>query len=83
MATFFKSSRVWVIDFTWRGAPRRWVKAYPDKTDVALQVSAELKRLYANAVRVDAVRLATDEEETQFIRGTLPHNSYCPTGRGA
>ena len=83
MATFFKSSRVWVIDFTWKGAPRRWVKAYPDGADVALEVSAELKRLYANAVIVDAVRLVTDEEETQFIRGSLPRNSYCPTGRGA
>jgi hypothetical protein len=41
-----------------------------------------LADLYGTRARLQVVRAATAEEETQYIRGDLPRNIFCPTGRG-
>ncbi len=81
MATFFRSSTVWVLDFTYDGRARRWVKAYPDGTEPRAGFEAQLQDWYGKRARVVGVRVATDREETQYLRGTLPKNVLCPTGR--
>lgn len=81
MATFFKSSRLWVIDFTYDGRPRRWIKALREGEDGPAVLRAELGDLYGTRARVVQVRPATRDEETQYIRGDLPKNVLCPTGR--
>lgn len=82
VAQFFKTSKVWVIEFTYDGHPRRWLKALPAKADAATEMTALLGDLYGTRARLQVVRPATAEEETQYIRGELPRNLYCPTGRG-
>jgi hypothetical protein len=81
MATFFKSSRVWVMDFTYEGRPRRWTKALPETQDGRAVLPAQLRDLYGDHAHVVDVRPATLEEETQYIHGTEPKNVFCPTGR--
>jgi uncharacterized DUF497 family protein len=81
MAQFFRVSEVWVVDYTYDGHPRRWLKALPKSADAPAQLEAELADLYGRRVRVVSVRPATAEEETQYIRGDLPKNIMCPTGR--
>jgi hypothetical protein len=81
MATFFKSSRVWVVDFHYQGRPRRWFKALPEQADARAEMEQLLADYYGTAARLAAVRPATPEEETQYLRGDLPRNVLCPTGR--
>jgi hypothetical protein len=81
MATFYKVSRLWVVDFTYDGRPRRWIKPLREGADGAALITAELNDLYGRRVRIAEVRHATPEEETQYIRGEVPKNVYCPTGR--
>jgi hypothetical protein len=81
MAQFFRTSQVWVVDFTYDGHPRRWLKALPQSTDAQAWLEAQLRDLYGRRARVVAVRLATPDEEMQYIRGDLPRNVMCPTGR--
>lgn len=81
MAQFFRTSRVWVIDFTYDGHPRRWMKALPQRTDARTEMQAQLADLYGARAHLVAVRPASAEEETQYIRGDLPKNMLCPTGR--
>lgn len=81
MATFFRSSRVWVVEFTYDGRPRRWLKALPESAPAQQALEAELAELHGTRARLVAVRPATPEEETQYIRGELPKNAFCPTGR--
>ena len=81
MAQFFRSSTVWVIDYTYDGHPRRWLKALPRQADARAEIAAHLEDLYGRRARLLAVREATPEEETQYIRGDLPKNVFCPTGR--
>lgn len=83
MATFFKTSRLWVVDYTYDGRPRRWFKALPQGEDGVAALAAELGDLYGRHVRIVEVRPATADEETQYIQGTLPKNILCPTGRRA
>jgi hypothetical protein len=83
VAQFFKTSRVWVVDFTYDGHPRRWLKALPDATDAAAEMKTLLQDLYGGRSRIIDVRAATPDEETQYIRGDLPKNILCPTGRRA
>lgn len=83
MATLFKESRVWVLDFTYDGRPRRWIKALPRGQDGHAVLAAQLRGLYGDRARVAAIRLATAEEETQYIQGKQPRNTFCPTGRAA
>lgn len=82
VAQFFRSSKVWVVEFTYDGHPRRWLKALPAKADATAQMTALLEDLYGARARLQAVRAATAQEETQYIRGDLPRNLVCPTGRG-
>lgn len=79
----YKSSAVWVVDFTYDGRPRRWLKALPAGADARARMQAIVDDLYGSRARIVDVRPATAEEETQYIRGDLPRNLYCPTGRGA
>lgn len=81
MATFFKSSRLWVIDFTYDGHPRRWIKALPEAQDGPALLRAELADLHGARARVVQVRPATPEEEMQYVHGDSPKNVLCPTGR--
>jgi hypothetical protein len=81
MAPFYKTSRLWVIDFTYDGRPRRWIKPLRESADGHALLAAELRDLYGSRARVVLIRPATQEEETQFIHGDLPKNVLCPTGR--
>jgi hypothetical protein len=81
VAQFFKTSKVWVVDFTYDGHPRRWLKALPAGDDAAAEMESLLGDLYGARTRLITVRAATPDEETQYIRGDLPRNMYCPTGR--
>lgn len=81
MAPFYKTSTVWVLDFTYDGRARRWVKAVPDGTDPRAGFEAQIRDWYGKRARVVDVRPATADEETQYIRGSLPKNLICPTGR--
>jgi hypothetical protein len=81
VAPFFRSSKVWVVDFTYDGHPRRWLKALPQAADAQAELAAQLGDLYGARARIVMVRPATTEEETQYIRGELPTNAICPTGR--
>ena len=81
MSEFFKTSTIWVLDFRYDGRARRWFKAFGAGDDVRQQVTDQLHDLYGDrAVLVD-VRRATLDEEIQYIRGDLPINVLCPTGR--
>ena len=81
LAHFFRTSTVWVVDFTYDGRPRRWLKALPQAADGRTEIESQLHDLYGNRARVLTVRTATPEEETQYIRGDLPRNVFCPAGR--
>lgn len=81
MAEFFRTSKVWVVDFAYDGHPRRWLKALPQSADAQAEVASQLADLYGTRARMTALRPATPEEETQYIRGELPVNAICPTGR--
>lgn len=81
MATFFKSSKVWVIDFTYEGRPRKWFKALPEGSDARREMEALVQDLYGKRGQVVEVRPATAQEETDYIQGNLPKNMLCPTGR--
>lgn len=79
MATFYKQSRLWVIDFTYDGRPRRWYKALPDHADGPATLAATLADLHGARARIVEVRPATAQEEVEYVRGTLPRNQFCPT----
>lgn len=81
MATFFKTSRLWVVDYTWKGRPRRWFKALPDGADAPALLAAELTDVHGPLARVAGIRPASPEEETDYLRGEQPGNILCPTGR--
>lgn len=81
MAPFYKTSRLWVIDFTYDGRPRRWIKPLREREDGHAVLAAELHDLYGSRARVVEIRHATKDEETQFIRDDMPKNVLCPTGR--
>ncbi len=81
MATFFKSSRLWVLEFTYDGRARRWIRPLPEGEDGPAVLRAQIADLYGKHGRVTLVRPATTDEETQYIEGTVPVNILCPTGR--
>jgi transposase len=81
MAEFFKTSTIWVIDFRYDGRARRWFKAFGPNAHVQEQMAAELLQLYGNRSQLVEVRKATEEEESQYLRGEEPKNLLCPTGR--
>ncbi|TFZ04960.1 hypothetical protein [Ramlibacter rhizophilus] len=81
MATFFKTSRLWIVDYTWRGRPRRAYKALPDGVDGTARLAAELAEVQGRHARLVQVRPATADEESEYLRGLTPPNVMCPTGR--
>jgi hypothetical protein len=75
--TFFRTSKVWVVDYLYDGRPRRWLKAFPASVDPVARVDALLLDWYGErAKRVD-VREARPDEEIAFLRGDLPVNPAC------
>ena len=80
MAQFFRTSKVWVIDFQHDGRPRRWFKALPAQADAAALVTSTLQDWYGSRARLVSVREATEAEETQYLHDEQPRNVYCPTG---
>lgn len=81
MATFFKTSHLWVVEYTWRGRPRRWFKALPESADGPALLAAELVDIRGPQARVVEIRPATPQEETDYLHDKLPGNILCPTGR--
>lgn len=81
MATFFKTSQLWVVDYTWRGKPRRWYKALPEGADGRSLLAAELADVQGPKARLVEIRPATPQEETEYLQGRHPRNILCPTGR--
>ncbi len=81
MADFFKRSTTWVIDFRYEGRPRRWFRVFREGADPTAALRQELESLYGDRVQFVQARVATAEEETQFLRGEEARNVYCPTGR--
>lgn len=81
MAEFFKTSTIWVIDFRYEGRARRWFKAFGPNADVREQMSIRLRDLYGDRAQLVDVRPATEEQESQYLRGEEPKNLLCRTGR--
>jgi hypothetical protein len=81
MATFFRNSRLWMVEFTYDGRPRRWMQALPEGSDARATMEQRLHDLYGRHVTLVAVRPASAEEERDYGRGDLPKNPLCPTGR--
>ena len=81
VAQFFRTSKVWVVEFTYDGHPRRWLKALPQAADGQAEMATQLHDLYGARARLLAVRPASADEELQYIRGDGPKNVFCPTGR--
>lgn len=77
----FRSSQVWVVEFTYDGRSRTWFHALPQGTDAAVHMRAMLQDLYGPRARLVAVRPATEQQERDYGRGDLPKNMLCPTGR--
>ena len=83
VSEFFRTSTTWVVYFRYDGRPRRWFRSFGPAHDVHARMAIELRELYGERARLVEVRKATDEEETQFLRGEEPKNVTCPTGRHA
>lgn len=81
MAQFFRTSRVWAVDFLYDGHPRRWLKALPADADAEAAMAAELQDLHGGRARLVSVRPATADEEGQYLHDEAPANPMCPTGR--
>lgn len=82
MSEFYKTSTTWVIDFHYDGRPRRWFRTFGPDVDVSERMATELRQLYGGHALLVNVRKATDEEETEYLRGDEPKNALCPSGRG-
>jgi len=70
-----------VVDFRYDGRPRRWFKGFGPGDDVKGEMTRLLQALYGERAQLFEVRRATDDEETQYLRGEETKNSLCPTGR--
>jgi len=81
MAEFFRSSKVWVVDYLYEGRSRRWLKAVPSQADARAEMQRLLRDLYEDRAVLVEVREATEAEEADFRHGNLPRNVMCPTGR--
>ena len=77
----FRSSQVWVVEFTYDGRARTWFHALPQGADAAARMRAMLQDLYGSHARLVSVRPATEQEARDYGRGDLPKNMLCPTGR--
>ena len=83
MSDFFKTSTTWVVDFRYEGQPRRWFRVFGPGADVSGQMTTLLHELYGARAQLVEVRVATEDEETHYLRGEEPKNVFCPTGRHA
>jgi hypothetical protein len=81
MSEFFRTSTTWVVDFRYDGRPRRWFKAFGPDADGKDQMTRLLQDLYGGRAKLVDVRRATEDEETQYLRGAESKNVVCPTGR--
>lgn len=81
MVTLFKRSLVWAVEYQWDGRTRHWLKALPEHADATAQLRAELHELFGERARLISVRPATADEELDYVRGNLPRNNFCPTGK--
>lgn len=77
---FFKRSTIWVVDFRYDGRPRRWLRAFGPEVSVQQAMAEELRDLHGARAQLLSVRPATEEEETQYLRGDGPLNLICSTG---
>lgn len=80
---FYRNSTTWVIDFRYDGRPRRWFKVFGEGLDPSQQVQEELRALYGDRAQWVGARVATADEESQFLRDEVTKNVCCPTGRRA
>ena len=83
MAEFFKTSKLWVVDFLHDGRARRWFKAFGPDADVANEMRVMLSEWYGRRAQLVTVREASEDEESKYVRGDEEKNTYCPTGRQA
>jgi hypothetical protein len=83
MSTFYKTSTVWAVDFTFDGHPRRWLRALPAGADAQALMQAALADLHGPRAQLLQVRPATADEEAQYLRDDAPPTPLCPTGRGS
>jgi hypothetical protein len=81
MATIFKSSKVWIVEFHYEGRPRIWYKALPQGQEAVPAMTALLADLYGPRAQLVSARPATEQEELDYVRGDIPKNQLCPTGR--
>ena len=81
MVTFFRPSSLWIIDFRFDGRDRRWFKSFRTNIDVKTEATNLLRDLHGSRAQLIEVRLATEAEEIQYVRGEEPKNSFCPIGR--
>lgn len=83
MAAFLRRSTTWVVDFRHDGHPRRWFRVVPEGIDPAPALRDELRSLYDGRAVLEHLRVATPDEERQYLRGEQTRNAYCPVGAGA
>ncbi len=57
------------------------VQALPEGADGPALLAAELMDVQGPLARVVEIRPALPQEETDYLRGNLPKNILCPTGR--
>ena len=69
------------MDFRYDGRPRRWFKVCGPGADVRARMTTLLHDLYGERAKLVDVRMTTEDEETQYLRGEEPKNVFCPTGR--
>ena len=81
MVTFFRPSSLWIIDFRFDGRDRRWFKSFRTNIDVKTEATNLLRDLHGSRAQLIEVRLATEAEEIQYVRGEEPKNSFCPISR--
>lgn len=81
MAQFFKTSQIWIVDFRFDGSPRRWFRPALPGEDVPARMRDLLAELYGPRAELVEVRPADADEEMQYLRGEVPPNVMCPTGR--
>jgi hypothetical protein len=81
MSEFFKTSTTWVVDFHYNGHPRRWFKLLRSGQDAQALMIEELRALYGARAQLVDVRVATSEEESQYLRGETAGNALCANSR--
>lgn len=81
MAPLFRRTQVWVVEFRYKGRARTWYKALPLGSDAEAAMRALLQELHGRDATLVQVRPASADEELAYVRGDLPRNVLCPTGR--